>query len=58
MSEISDLFNKPPLTWTPADLELAKAYYKEHRGHFDLINKAEAKAEQIELEELIKEMSP
>jgi hypothetical protein len=39
MSEISTLFQKPPLEWTAADLELAVAYFKEHRGNFHLIKK-------------------
>jgi len=65
LSEIGTIFQKPPLEWSRADLESAIAWFKEHRGHLDLIKKdgsvkrkAKAKDAQIDLDELIKEISP
>jgi hypothetical protein len=70
MSELSELFRKDPLEWIDAEVEMAVAYYKEHRNKFALIKKdgqlkrvrtKKAKTKQVDpnqIEELIKEMSP
>jgi hypothetical protein len=37
MSAISQVFCKPALEWSAADLELAIGWYQEHRSQFHLV---------------------